>query len=348
MKKKSLNVKKTNHRKILNHLKDSKIRKIYSEFKSNIDIKKKYAVAVSGGPDSMALVFLSKCLSLLDSYKFTYYMVDHKLRKESTIEAKKVFLLLKKNSIKLKILTWRGKKPSSNIQAIARTKRFLLLEKACKKDGINYLMLGHHIDDLYENFFIRLLRGSGLKGLTSFGKISKYKDNKFLILRPLINLEKNQLLYLSDKVFNFFIEDPSNLKEKFKRVKIRNLITSFKNEGLNKQKLNLTIKNLKDSDRSIKFYVKKNIQENTFFFKKKNTIVVNKFFFEQQHEVIFRSLGFLIKQISRNYYSARGKSIDNLIFKIQSNKMSKTTLGGCYIEQINKTLIISREMPFKK
>jgi tRNA(Ile)-lysidine synthase len=204
--------------------------------------------------------------------------------------------------------------------------------------------LGHHLDDLYENFLIRLLRGSGLKGLTSFGNKSEYKVNNINILRPLMTLEKDDLIYISKKVFGCYIKDPSNLDEKFKRIKIRNLISNLKKEGLDKKKLNLTINNLKDSENSINFYVKKNINNNTTFLKKKNTYLVNNVFFEQPNEIVFRSLSFLIKIIGDKYYNVRGKNIKNLIEKIKKDEVGKkTTLGRCFIEKFQKTIIISRE-----
>ena len=58
---------------------------------------------------------------------------------------------------------------------------------------------------------------------------------------------------------------------------------------------------------------------------------------------MFRSLSILIKTIGKNYYPVRGKSIDHLIFKIKSMQLIKMTLGGCYIEKINETFIISKE-----
>ena len=348
MKKKSLTAKKKIHNSILKHLTNKKILKIYKEFKSSLNINNNLAVAVSGGPDSLSLAFLAKCFSLINNVDVKFYIVDHKLRKNSSSEAKLVFLTLKKFDINCKILNWYGNKPLTNIQALARDKRYSLLTNQCKKNKVNYLLLGHHADDLYENFLIRLLRGSGLKGLTSFGKTSEYKKNGIKILRPLINLEKKELIYLSNKVFNFFIKDPSNLNENFKRIRIRNLMENFKKEGLDKKKLKLTIRNLKDSDQSINFYVKKNIDQNTRFFNKKNTFILNNFFFDQSHEVIFRSLSFLMKLVSGKYYVARGKSINDLIKKIKLNKIStKVTLGGCFVEKINETVLISREKSSK-
>jgi len=347
MKKKNLNAKKKIHKLVLEYLNNQKILKIYKEFSNSLENTSRFAVAVSGGPDSLALAFLAKCFSLRNNLLLKYYIVDHQLRKNSLSEAKLVSSKLKKIGIECKILTWSGRKPQTNIQAIARNKRYSLLINQCKKNKINYLLLGHHVDDLYENFLIRLLRGSGLKGLTSFGKTSEFKSDEIKILRPLINLDKKELIYLSNKVFNFFVKDSSNLNENFKRVRIRNLINQLEKEGLDKKKLKLTISNLKDSDSSINFYIKKNIENNTRFFKSKNVYLLNNYFFDQADEVIFRSLSFILKSVGKKNYAARGKSIKDLIFRIRSNSISKATLGGCYVEKINKTILISRERSFK-
>jgi len=347
MKKKSLNVKKKIRNLFPNQIFNKKILKIYNEFrffvKTEIKETNKIGVAVSGGPDSLALAYLAKQLSLKEKFEVKFFIVDHKLRKDSEKEAKKVKSFLKKFDIDCKILEWNSKKPKSNIQSIARKNRYDLLLNSCKKYNIKHLLLGHHIDDLYENFFIRLLRGSGLKGLTSFGKITKEKNKNIIILRPLINFEKKELIFITKKVFNFYIEDPSNQNLEFQRTRVRNLIIDLKNEGYDKKKLNLTIKNLKSSNSTIDFYVNKNIKLNSTFVKAKNICYLNKFFFLQSDEVIFRSLSLILKSISKRYYSSRGKSILAVILKIKKNKLYKVTLGGCCIEKVNQTTLITKE-----
>jgi len=343
MNQKSLNVKNKTHKKVLSYLKDKKIFRIFKEFEKSLNIKNKLAVAVSGGPDSLALAFLTKCFSLVHKLDVKYFLVDHKLRKESSLEAKKAKNILKKIGVNCEILTWYGKKPLTNIQSVARNKRYLLLVDECKKNNINNILLGHHLDDLFENFFIRLLRGSGLNGLISLNKSVKYKDSDIKIIRPLLNIEKKNLIYLSKKIFNSFIEDPSNKNQNFKRIRIRKLLNSFGEEGLDKKKFLLTINNLKDSDQSIRFYVNTNIRKNTTFFLKKNNFILNNFFFDQSHEVIFRSLTKIIQIIGKKNYPIRGKSLSELIKKINHDSFTKTTLGHCFIEKVNKSILISKE-----
>ena len=116
------------------------------------------------------------------------------MRKNSTLEAKNVQKNLKKFSINLNILTWNGHKPKKNIQSIARDKRYELLINEAKKYKIKNILIGHHLDDLFENFFIRILRGSGLNGLISLGRKTKIDDIN--LMRPLISLDKNDLVYV--------------------------------------------------------------------------------------------------------------------------------------------------------
>jgi tRNA(Ile)-lysidine synthase len=340
---KNLSAQNKKHKKILSQLNQKKISKIYNEFSSSLKIKEDLAVAVSGGADSLALAYLTKCYSLKNKIKVKYYIVNHMLRKEASLEAELVKKVLKKIDIQCKILNWNGKKPSKNIQATARDKRYSLLAHECKKNDIKYLLLGHHLNDLFENFLIRIVRGSGLNGLISFSKNTKYRDQDLNIIRPLLNLEKKDLLYTSNEVFNFFVKDPSNINENYKRIRIRNLLYTLEKEGLDIKKLKLTINNLKDSDKSIKFYVNRNLENNSVFLKNSNVYILNYNFFDQSHEIIFRSLTTVIQKIGKNYYPVRGKSVDELIKGINSRSFSKVTLGGCFIDRVNKTILISKE-----
>jgi tRNA(Ile)-lysidine synthase len=344
---KNLSAQSKKHKKILSQLNQKKISEIYNEFSSSLKIKEDLAVAVSGGPDSLTLAYLTKCYSLKNKIKVKYYLVNHMLRKEASLESEIVKKVLKKIDIQCTILNWNGKKPSKNIQAIARDKRYSLLANECKKENIKYLLLGHHLNDLFENFLIRMTRGSGLNGLISFSKNTKYRGQDLNIIRPLLNLEKKDLLHVSNEVFNFFVNDPSNINEDYKRTRIRNLLHLLEREGLDVKKLKLTINNLKDSDKSIKFYVDRNLKKNVVFLKRKNINILNFNFFDQSHEIIFRSLTKLIQKLGKKYYPVRGKSINELIEKINKKSFTKVALGGCFVERVNETILISQESSHK-
>ncbi len=341
MKKKSSNVKKKNLKK--NYLLDQTfVRNIYKKFEENLKGIDKCLVAVSGGPDSLSLAFLAKCYSINNAVKFKYALVDHKIRKDSNLEAKKVVQMLKKIDVNCKILPWKGKKPKSNIQKIARNNRYNLLVKECNRFKGKVILLGHQMNDLHENFFLRMARGSGLKGLTSLGKNSEF--SKIKLLRPLIDIQKKNLEKLALIVFKKFIKDPSNKNDDFTRVRIRKILEKFYKEGLETKKINLTIKNLKSANNALDFYAKKNIKQNTIYFKKTKSYFVNKNFFLNPDEVLIRSITIILKSLSGRYYAPRGKKIARLILLISSpNKGQKTTLGGCVFEKIHETVIITKE-----
>ena len=338
---KNLSVKTKNLKHLKRILKNKKIAQIYKKFEESIDVDENFAVAVSGGPDSLALAILAKIYSIDNKIIPKFFIVDHKLRLESTREANHVKKVLKDFMIDAEILTWKGKKPSKNIQALARKKRYEILFKRCDKSKIKKILLGHHQDDLLENFFIRLLRGSGLKGLISLDKKSKV-ENKIL-LRPLLNQKKEDLVFLSKYIFNFFVEDPSNKDEKFKRIKVRALLEGLKKNGLNKKKFIATIQNLKRSNDVVNFYTRENIKKNSFFLYKKNKLILSEEFFNHPYEIVFRALSESIKLIGKKYYLVRGKKLDRILNDIKNNSLTRSTLGGCVLEKVNETLIITKE-----
>ena len=338
---KNLSVKTKVHKNLRDKLNNKRINLIYKRFENSLKIKENFIVAVSGGPDSLSLAFLAKIYSLKNKLKPKYFIVDHRLRKESTDEAIKVKKILKKFSINLEILTWRGKKPLKNIQALSRKKRYDLLFLECDRHNLNNILLGHHQDDLFENFFIRILRGSGLKGLISLNK--KTMINNKNLLRPLLDQKKEDLIFLSKNIFNFYVKDPSNYNEKYQRIKVRKLIEELQKNGLDKRKFFKTIKNLKSSNNVVDYYAKENLKKNAFFSEKDQKLILNKNFFVQPYEVIFRCLSDSIKLVGQNYYSTRGKKLEKIIKVMEKDEPFKVTLGGCIIEKVNQSVIITKE-----
>ena len=112
------------HKSLKNKLKNKRIKQIYKRFEKTLNIENNFAVAVSGGPDSLALAFLAKVYSIKKKLSPKFFIVDHKLRPESSREAKNVKKILKNFDISSEILTWKGNKPSKNIQSISRNKRY--------------------------------------------------------------------------------------------------------------------------------------------------------------------------------------------------------------------------------
>ena len=167
---------------------------IYSNFKNKLDKlkRKSYAVAISGGPDSLALAALSKAYSIERKTSFYYTLVNHNIRSNSSKEADQVKVLLKKHNIKLNILK-NNLMIKNNIQSQARKIRYSILSSFCIKKNIRTILTGHNLDDQVETFFIRLSRGSGLTGLSAMKPLSKL-DKKIDLFRPLLDVKKHSLI----------------------------------------------------------------------------------------------------------------------------------------------------------
>ena len=135
----------------------------------------------------------------------------------------------------------------------------------------------------------------------------------------------------------------SNQNDKFLRIRVRKLLFELEKEGLDNKKFYNTINNLQDTDNAIKFYVDKNLKENSLFLIKKKQFILSKNFFIQPHEVVFRSLSDLLRRVGESYYPVRGKKIEKIINEIQKEGYLKVTLGGCIIEKVNQTVILIKE-----
>ena len=349
MKSKNLNVRKK-AKSVNFFLKDIKIKNIYKIFRQKTLKhigKENFAIGVSGGSDSLCLAILSKIYALEFNIENHCLIVDHKLRKESTSEALEVKKILKRKLIPTRILSWKGKKPESNIQLKAREIRYSLISKYCLKRKINFLLTAHHEDDQVENFFIRLFRGSGLTGLSSMQESTNYNKN-LKIIRPFLTLNKKDLKLVTNKFFNKYIDDPSNEDAYFLRVKVRKYIKKMNQEGFNTKKIIRSVNNLLVAKKAIDFYKSRALQKYSNFDSPHSCVVNTKLFSEEANEIVFKSISDILSLVAGSYYPPRSKKILNLISKMKKMKFTKCTLGGCIIEKKNGFIYILKENKNKK
>jgi len=326
--------------------KDPKILNFYTKFKSivfKVIKRKNFALAVSGGADSLCLAYFAKIYSFEFNNKAHVLIVDHKLRKESSYEALKVKQILSKKNIYSRILKWKGEIPKKNIQKNARDMRYTLLSNYCIKNKVKYLITAHHGDDQIENFFIRLLRGSGLSGLSSMSEKVKYNKN-LKIIRPFLKFEKKDLKYVTLNYFKTYIKDPSNKNEKFLRVRIRRYRKNMEKEGLDAKKIIKTVDNLFSADQALNFYKNKALYKHASFVSKNKCLINKKIFSEEAQEIIFKFFYDILPLVSGTYYPPRSKKVVNLINRLKGDKFAKSTLGGCIIEEKNNFILISKEL----
>ena len=301
---------------------------IYLNFKNKLDKlnRKSYLVAISGGPDSLALVALSKAYSTEKKVRFNYVLVNHNIRSNSTKEAHKVKLLLKEHNIKLNVLK-NNLLIKNNIQSQARKIRYSMLISYCIKKNIKTILTGHNLDDQVETFFIRLSRGSGLTGLSAMKPLSKL-DKKIDLLRPLLDVKKHYLIKFSKLVFKKFINDPSNKNTKFLRTKIRNLKKPLMQSGINYDQIIKSINNLASSNELLNQYLE-GIFKDLINVSKKQIFIDLKKFNKLNLEVKIKLINRCIKILKKNYYDPRSKKVKFLITAIEKHSFKKATLAGC-------------------
>ena len=315
---------------------------IYSKFKEKLNNLKKNSllIAVSGGPDSLALTALSKAFSYQKKCKTYYVLIDHNLRKNSSKEALSVKKLLKKYQINLTILK-NKKLINRNIQSNAREIRYNLLTTFCKKKKIKTILTAHNLEDQVETFFIRLSRGSGLHGLSSMKQISKI-DKNIILLRPLLEFKKVQLIKISKIVFGTFYKDPTNNDTKYLRTRIRKLKIKIEKSGISYDQIFKSIKNLSLSRDTLDMYFNKIYEEITN--NKKNQFLINLNSFKKlNQEMKMRVLNKALKEFTKSYYSSRSKKIINMIDLLESSHDTKFTLGGCIFFKDKNDIIIKKD-----
>ena len=323
-----------------NNYKD--LSQIFLNFRNKLDNlnKDKYVVAVSGGPDSLALVALTKSYNFLKKTKFYYAIVDHNIRKNSHIEAKKVKKLLKKKNINLKIFL-NKKKIIKNVQAEARNTRYDILTNYCKKKGAKVLLTGHNLEDQVETFLIRLSRGSGLKGLSAMNPLSRI-NNQVSLFRPLLDTKKKFLIKISKNVFGTYFKDPSNKSQKYLRTKVRNLKKPLENSGIKYEKIFRSIQNLSSSKMTLDEYLNKIFKD---LIKKSNKEILINFnkYKNLSKDTKIAVINESVKKLKKNYYDLRAKKVDNLIKSIEKREFIKTSLGGCVFFKKGKNLCLKVE-----
>ncbi len=310
------------------------------------DSRKNIAVACSGGHDSMALTLLMRDWAKNTGNNIIALIVNHKLRPDSTIEAKLVQTRLKNSHINAHILTRKSnEKITSDMQNKARILRYQLLQQWCVDNDYKTIATAHHIQDQAETFLLRLARGSGVYGLAAMSKSSMLgsKSNKFgniNLIRPLLDINKNDLI---DSLANFnvkAVDDPSNKNEKFDRVKIRNNQRLLDSIGLNPQRLAKTAKNLRRARNALEEITKNIINEAVQFYPAGYCHLDKKILLNQPEEITLRALSNIIIAISGGKYPARLSQIENLYDNLTKNK----SFNGCSLAgSIVAPLAITRQ-----
>jgi tRNA(Ile)-lysidine synthase len=187
-------------------------------------------LAVSGGPDSTALLIMASHWAKNSNRPLIEVAtVDHGLRSGARAEAEAVGDHARRRGFKHHVIEWRGEKPASRIQERAREARYQLLAERAKEIGADYVVTAHHADDQIETILFRLLRGSavtGLKGMEMFAS-----RHGVTLARPLLSLRKTSLVAYCREQREAVFDDPANADPRFARTRMRGLASLLADSG---------------------------------------------------------------------------------------------------------------------
>jgi tRNA(Ile)-lysidine synthase len=188
-------------------------------------------LAVSGGPDSIALMWLAARWrrAARRGPRLIAVTVDHGLRPEAAREAREVKRLARTLDLPHRTLRWTGPKPKTGLPAAARAARYRLLAKAARTSDATHILTAHTRDDQAETLLMRMLRGSGIAGLAAMARESE--RNGVWLARPLLDIPKSQLVATLEKAKIAFADDPTNRDTSFTRPRLRALMPALAEEG---------------------------------------------------------------------------------------------------------------------
>jgi len=313
----------------------NRVREIFLQKK----LPKKIAVAVSGGCDSMALFFMLKEFCEQKNIPLFALTVDHKMRKNSSQEAKNLAKVFKQEKISHQILTIDlHSLPQSNIEAKLREMRYELMYDFCLKNKISYLFLGHQLDDVAENFLIRLFRGSGLDGLSAISQISQYKNLN--LVRPLLEFEKDELQeFLKAKKIKWF-EDETNSDEKFLRNKIRKFLNNFEEKTVIQKR----IKNAADEISMMRDIINENLIKEAskiLRFEDSGAFIIDvKRFKKLPSKLGLKILAFVLMEVGGKVYKPRLNQLEDFYQHLLLQQIKPRNFYGCIARQKAENMII--------
>ena len=317
----------------------------------DLEGEKALAVAVSGGPDSMALAFcLRRWAEGLNQAPVLHFLtVDHGLRSESAEEAENVQAVcgtLLGDLGRHHILRWEGEKPQASLQEAARRARYDLMAGYCAVQGIRCLFLAHHMDDQAETLLFRLAKGSGLDGLSGMRPVQAYGDD-LMSLRPFLRVGKDELVQTCVGNGVDYVRDPSNENERFARVRLRRSREVLEEEGLSAKRLAVTARRLERA-RDALDVLSRSVFENNTIELKTNRIVFNfNGLIGQPEEIVLRCLlmGFAHLRPDADYMPRFEKIEAMLGDLLRCEGFRKRTLDGgiCELESKAGHLILRHE-----
>lgn len=308
-----------------------------------------FAMAVSGGADSTALLHLAVewCLQQRRDPPIAV-TVDHGLRPAASQEAEEVARWAAGLGIRHAILKWRNEAGASNLQARARAARYSLIADWMRVQRLGRLATGHTLDDQAETLLMRLARGSGLEGLSGMQARRSFPvelTNGLELVRPLLSFSHARLV-ATLKARNLpWVEDPSNEDERFMRVQVRKLLPSLNSIGLSTARLAETASHLSRANSLVDTLARELDTRSVRAMPWGYALVATRLLGEAHEELALRVLARMLKRFGGSNYAPEFEQVTALLEWLRNpGGVSGRTLGGCrLVRRDPDTMLVARE-----
>ncbi len=313
----------------------------------NVSTQTDVALAVSGGPDSMALLLLVdrwRRARLRQEHRapdLTIFAIDHGLRPAAMDECQFVADKAKALGYDAHILRWEGEVPSTRIQEMAREIRYQLLAEACHLRNIKTVMTAHHLDDQAETVLMRLARGSGVDGLCAIAVQSRRYG--LGLLRPLLEFEKAELLALLKENDWDYMTDPSNKDSRFERVRLRERSAELKKLGLTAKMIGLSARRLRRAKTALNETSDEFLNSHAFISDYGTARIDQLALFDAPDEIAIRALSKVLRVCGGSQDVPNMARLETLIGRLKADFSTNRTLAGCRLIAKGDFWLVARE-----
>jgi tRNA(Ile)-lysidine synthase len=297
-------------------------------------------LAVSGGPDSLALMLLAAEYARTHDAqdRFFVYSVDHRLRPEAAAEVEFVLATATHLGLSARGLRWDGLKPSTGIQQAARRARYALMGRAMAEDGVEILVTAHHLGDQAETVLMRLAHGSGVEGLRGMDYFSEV--NGIAIVRPLLGVDPVALAQVVATAGLTPVGDPSNLDTDYERVRWRHALPQLAALGIDARRLARFADRMRDADLAI------SATANTVEIEAGigSRQVSHKLLHDLPRAVAVKVMQRLLREVGAGLKPNDLARIEAITDSLRGQSaLKRTSLHGCLVSSDGATIIVERE-----
>ncbi|CAA2138283.1 tRNA lysidine(34) synthetase TilS [Hyphomicrobium sp. ghe19] len=292
-------------------------------------------LAVSGGPDSMALMVLAaewRARSKSPAPSISIATVDHGLRPQSRFEAEQVGAAARRLDLPHAILTWEDVKPRTGVPMAAREARYRLLDEHARGFAADSVAVAtaHHLDDQAETFAMRLQRGAGIDGLSGMRTERPIAETSpVTLVRPLLGFGKARLVATVAARGIAYVEDPTNMDDRYERTRVRSALSNFHDAGLSPQALATSARRLGDARDALVYAEERFIASLALSFGNEIFATLDRRAFDDGPAYLRQKvLAGLIARYGGDSPEPRLSEIEVLAAQLQRNGKAATTIGA--------------------